>query len=82
MAVSPCAECKAIYQELLDLVEISRQNKPGPGATPQQLAVWFDQRDDDEDYKMRIRIALWKAERRMVEHQKSTKHNVPRPFPE
>lgn len=81
MALPPCEECKAIYQELLDLVKTARQNKPGPDATPQQLVAWFDQRDDDEDYKMRVRPAVSKAVRRMIEHQKLTGQNIPRPLP-
>jgi hypothetical protein len=42
MALPSCEGCKAIYRELLELVEISRQTKPGPDFTPQQLAAWFD----------------------------------------
>ena len=54
-ALLSCEECKVIYQELLELVEISRQTKPKPDATPQQLAARFDQQDEDEDYRMRVR---------------------------
>lgn len=81
MALSSCEECKAIYKELLELVEISRQTKPGPDATPQQLADWFDQRDEDEDYRMRVRPALSTLTRRLIEHQKLTGHIVPLPYP-
>jgi len=43
---------------MLDLVKTSRQTKPGPDANAQQLADdWFDERDQDEDFKTRIRAA-------------------------
>jgi len=58
MALPLCDECKAIYRELLELIEISRQSKPGPNATPQQLAAWFGQRDDDEGHSLRARPAI------------------------
>jgi hypothetical protein len=72
---------KAIHQELLDLVEISPQNKPGPDATPQPLAAWFDQRDEDEEYKMRVDPALSTLTRRWIEYQKLTGHIVLLPLP-
>jgi hypothetical protein len=80
MAAPSCEECKAIYQELVDLVDLAHQDKPGPNATPQQLVDWFDQQAEDEDYKMRARSALLKAKHRMIEHQKVTGHNVPLPL--
>jgi hypothetical protein len=58
MALPQCEECKGIYRELLEFVEISHQSKPGPNATPQQLAAWFDQRDADEEFSLRVRPAL------------------------
>ena len=76
MALPACAECAAIHRELLELVEMSRKTKPGPGATPQELADWFDQRDEDEDYKMSVREVLSSLKRRMIEHQKLTGHVV------
>jgi hypothetical protein len=81
MALPSCEECKAICRELLELVKISRQTKRGPDATPQQLAAWFDQRDQDEDYRMRVRPALSTLTRRLIEHRKLTGHNVPWPLP-
>jgi hypothetical protein len=81
MALPSCEECKAINQELLELVEISRQTKPGPDATPRQLAAWFDQRDEDEDYRMRVRSALPTLRRRLMEHQILTGHRTPWPLP-
>jgi hypothetical protein len=81
MSGSSCEECKAIYQEMLKLAEISRQTKPGPDATPQQLAAWFDERGEDQDYKTRVRAALSTLKRRIIEHQQLTGHNVPRPLP-
>ena len=81
MTVPSCEEGKAIYQGLLELVEVSRRTKPGPGATPQQLATWFDERDEDQDYKARVRAALSTLKSRLIEHQQLTGHNVPRPQP-
>jgi hypothetical protein len=81
VALPSCKECEAIYQEVLDLVEIARQSKPGPDATPQQLVDWFDQRDNNENYQMRMRPAVAKALRRLVEHQKLTGHRIPVPLP-
>ena len=43
---------------MLELVEISRQTKPGPDATFQELGAWFDGRDEDQDYKTRSRSAV------------------------
>jgi len=81
MSASSCKECEAIYHEMLELVTVSRQTKPGPDATPQQLAAWFDERDQDQDYKTRVRAALSTLQRRLIEHQQLTGHNVPRPLP-
>jgi len=53
MARAICEECKAIYEEMVRLVEASHRTKPGPNATPQQLGDWFDQRDADEDARIR-----------------------------
>lgn len=81
MTVFSCEECKAIYQEMLELVAISRQTKLGPDASPQQLGAWFDGRDEDQDYKTRVRAALSTLKRSLIEHQQLTGHNVPRPLP-
>jgi hypothetical protein len=81
MAVPSCEECNAIYQELLELIETSHRTKPGPDATPQQLATWFDERDADQDYKTRVRTALSTLKRRLIEHQNLTGHRVPVPYP-
>jgi hypothetical protein len=81
MTLPSCEECKAIYKEMLELVKTSQQSKPGPDATPQQLAAWFDERDQDQDYKTSVRAALSTLQRRLIEHQQLTGHNVPRPLP-
>jgi len=81
MAAPACKECKAIYQELVDLVNLAHQDKPSPNATPQQLVDWFDQRDEDEEYKLRVRPALSTLRRRWIEHQRLTGHIVPLPLP-
>ena len=81
MAPPACDECKAILQELLKLVEMSRESKPGPNATPQELAAWFDQREADENYTSGARPRLSELRRRLAEHQKSTGHRVPLPYP-
>jgi len=77
MAVPLCDECKAIYRELVAMVEMSRRSDPGPGATPQQMAAWFDQRGTDENYNMRIQPAMWALGRRLMEHQILTGHTIP-----
>jgi len=76
-----CEECNAIRQELLQLIEISHKSKPGTNATPQQLAAWFDHRDDDEDHRSRWRPALSNLKRRLAEHQKLTGHTIPLSLP-
>jgi hypothetical protein len=81
MALRQCEECKVIYQELLELVEISRRSKPGSNATPQQLASWFDQRDEDEEFRLHVRPALSSLRQRVTEHQKLTGHTIPLPLP-
>ena len=81
MVLPPCAECEAIYQELVDLVEASHRTKPPLDATPQQIVEWFDKREEDEDYKTRVRPALSRVKQRLIEHQRSTGHIVPRPMP-
>jgi|SRR5580658_5618788 hypothetical protein len=77
MAVPLCDECKAIYRELVAMVEMSRHSEPGPGAPPQQMAAWFDQRETDENYNMRMRPAMWALGRRLMEHQIVTGHTIP-----
>jgi len=79
--MTSCQECLAIYRELLELVEISRQSKPGPDATPQQLGAWFERRDECEEYVKRVRPALPSLKRRLIEHQRVTGHTVPTPTP-
>jgi hypothetical protein len=81
MALPSCEECQAIYREWLELVEISRRTKPGPGATPQQLAAWFDLRDEGEEDRMRIGVAVSALMRRQVEHLKLTRHTITWPLP-
>jgi hypothetical protein len=81
MALSECEECKAIRQELLKLVELSGQSKPGQNATPQQLAAWFDEREADEGYTLRVRPRLATLRVRWAEHQKLTGHVVSLPMP-
>jgi hypothetical protein len=81
MARVTCEECKAIYEEMVRLVEASSLTKPGPDATPQQLGEWFDQRDADEEARMQERLTLATLSRRLMEHCKQTGHNVPSPLP-
>jgi hypothetical protein len=81
VALPVCQECEAIREELLRLVELSRQSKPGPYATPQQLANWFDQREADETYTERVRPRLSSLGERLAEHQRLTGHIVPLPAP-
>ena len=81
MSLPECDECEAIRQELLRLVEFSRQSKPGTNATPEQLAAWFDQREADETYTQRVRPRLSNLKVRLAEHQKMTGHVVPLPMP-
>jgi hypothetical protein len=76
-----CEECNAIRQELLQLIELSHSSKPGPNATPQQLASWFDRREDDEDHRLRWRPALSNLKHRLAEHQRLTGHVIPLPLP-
>jgi hypothetical protein len=81
MARPSCEECRAIYREWLELMEISRRRIPGPDVTPQQLAAWFDQRDEDSEYGIRMRLAVSALIRRQVEHLKLTRHTIPWPLP-
>jgi hypothetical protein len=81
MAIPACEECRAIYRELLELVELSRRTKPGPGATAEQLVEWLEQQEADEDYQMRVRPALSALTRRWIDHKKRTGHFVQFPLP-
>lgn len=80
MALSSCEECTALYREMLDLIELSRRDNPGPGATPHDLVAWFERREENEDYKTRVRPALWNAVRKLIHHQKLAGHFVLRPL--
>lgn len=75
-----CEECDAIRRGLLELVELSRRTKPGPNATPQELAEWFDRRDEDADRRIRERTALSTLKDRLIEHQKLTGHHIALPI--
>jgi hypothetical protein len=81
MSLPRCDECEAIRQEMLSLIEYSRQSKPGPNATPEQLGAWFDQREADATYTQRVRPRLSSLRARLAEHQKLTGHVVPLPMP-
>ncbi len=81
MALPPCEECKAIYRELMELVESAHRTKPGAGATLEQLVAWMEERAEDPDYRTRVRLTLSTLTRRMVEHDKATGHHVPQPLP-
>ena len=81
MSITKCHECEAIRQELLRLVKFSRQSKPRPNATPEQLAEWFDRREVDKTYVQRVRPGLSTLRARWAEHQKMTAHVVPLPMP-
>ena len=79
MSLPKCEECEAIRQELLALMEYSRQSKPGPNATPEQLGAWFEQREVNKTYTQRVRPGLSSLRARLAEHQKLTGHVVPLP---
>jgi hypothetical protein len=51
-----------------------------PGATPEELAAWFDERDYDDDVKLRRSLALANVKSRIVEHRKLTGHQMPLPI--
>jgi hypothetical protein len=55
MSLPKCDECEVTREELLRLMEASRQSEPGPNATAEQLAAWFDQREADQTYMQRVR---------------------------
>ncbi len=76
-APSSCEECEAIRQGLLELVEFSNRSRPGPDATPGQLIEWFERREEDDDYRNRVRPVLATLRRRWMEHYKLTGHNIP-----
>ncbi len=80
MSLPACRECTEIYQGLLALVESSHRTKPGPNATPQRLAEWFDLRDEDTTGRTRERTALSTLKARLLEHQKLTGHHIPLPL--
>jgi hypothetical protein len=80
MAEPPCEECKAIFQELLDIMQDAWRDKPGR-ATSQQLYEWFEQQSADDGRRMRLRSAVSQATRRIIDHRNRTGHNVPTPLP-
>jgi hypothetical protein len=81
MSLPKCDECEAIRQELLRLMEASRQSKPGPNATAEQLAAWFDQREADQTYIQRVRPRVATLRARLAEHPKGTGHVLSLPMP-
>ena len=81
MAYPGCEECESIRLALIELLEMSRRGKPRPGATPQELAEWFDERDYDEDGKLRRSLALANVKSRITEHWRLTGHQMPLPIP-
>jgi hypothetical protein len=62
-------------------MEASRQSKPGPNATAEQLAAGFDQREADQTYTQRVRPRVATLRARLAEHQKRTGHVVSLPMP-
>lgn len=62
------------------MVERSRESKPGPNATAQELGAWFDQREADENYTTGARPRLSDLRRRLAAHQEATGHRVPLPY--
>jgi hypothetical protein len=81
MSLPACKECTEIYQGLVALMESSHRTKPGPNATPQQLAEWLDLRVEDNAGRTRERTALSTLKARLIEHQKLTGHHIPLPLP-
>ena len=57
MDLIPCDECRAIYRELQNAV-----GRMGESATPQQLAAWVQQLDEEECARLRESSDLWKAD--------------------
>ena len=78
MPLGGCEECNSIHRELVDLVELAHQDRPGPHADIQELVAWFDNRSEND--RIRVRSALSKVMGRISEHQKLTGHQVRLPF--
>jgi hypothetical protein len=80
MMFPACEECEGIRRALLELLDMSRRGKPGPGATPDELAAWFDERDYDDEGKLRRSLALASVKSRITEHWRLTGHQMPLPI--
>jgi len=81
MPVYSCEECKAIYREMLELVELSRRSKSSLPATQHQWVEYLDRWDASQDYRMRIIPGISSVIRRLKEHQKLTGHILPWALP-
>jgi len=72
MDLFSCDECRDIYRELRDA-----SRRAGESATPQDLAAWVLQLDEEECARLRESSDLWKVWRRMREHRAVTGHWQP-----
>ena len=66
-----CAECQAIYRELLEASRVVREQMH-EGAPPLALTTWLEQLNEEECAQMRETSSLWATWRRLQEHRALT----------
>jgi hypothetical protein len=71
-----CAECEAIRSELRAAWLAAKETGEVGSTSPQRLAEWILQLNEDECARMRATSVLWKAWRRLQEHRTLTGHTL------
>ena len=82
MDPSSCAECRAIYRELQEALAAVKVRLADRSTTPDDLAAWVQELEEEECARMRDASSLWKTWRRWREHRTLTGHWLsPLPVP-
>ena len=72
---SSCAECQAIYKDLL-AARVATEQRQGGEATPQALAEWLEALNEEECAQTREASSLWAVQRGLQEHRTFTGHHL------
>jgi hypothetical protein len=70
-----CEECRAIYLEFREASRAASLRLAGDPSTPQGLAAWIQELNEEDCARMRESSNLWKAWRRLREHWTLTGHS-------
>jgi len=72
----PCAECQAIYGELVKASHAVRHQMRHEGASRVDLTAWLEQLNEEKCTDMRETSSLWATWRRLREHRALTGHSL------